>query len=98
MAGIEAMRVGSEENEDEVVDGKIVVRLPDDRKSRIVETGERDRVEVVEEKSLVRMIPVSPRSEVQIAVVGERVRSGPSTYFTKGRGGMGRGQDGGGVA
>jgi len=37
VAGIEVMSVGSGDDEDGVVDGKIVVRLPGDRKRRIVE-------------------------------------------------------------
>jgi len=44
-AGVEAMSVGSEEDEDEVVNGKIVVRLLGDRKRRIVEEEETRKVE-----------------------------------------------------
>jgi len=37
VAEVESMSVGSGEDEDEVVDGRIVVRLPGDRKRRIAE-------------------------------------------------------------
>ena len=98
VAGIEAMSVGSEDDEDEVVDGKIVVRLRGDRKRGIVETGEGERVEEVGEGSLVRAIPVSPRSGVQGLVAGRRIPSRPSAYFSRERGGMGMGWGGEGVA
>jgi len=91
VAGVETMSVGSEEEEDEVIEDKIVVRLPGDRKRRIVDTGEGERVEVGE-SSLVRAIPVGPRSGEQSVVAGGRVPSRPSRSFTsRGRGGMGRG-------
>jgi len=44
VAGVEAMSVEEEEDEDEIVDGKIVVRLPGDRKRRVVGEGEEERV------------------------------------------------------
>ena len=91
VAGEEAISVGLEDDEDKVIDGKIVVRLPGDRKRRIVEMDEEERA-VVGESSLVRAIPVGPRSVEQRLVVGERVPSGPSSMFAgRGRGGMGRG-------
>ena len=93
VAGVEAMSVGSEEDEDEVIEGKIVVRLPGDRKRRMVEAGEGEGIEEVEERTLVRAILVGPRSGVQGLGVGGRVLSGPSNshYWTSKRGGMGRG-------
>jgi len=39
LAGVESMSVGLEVDEDEVVDGKIVVRLRGDKKRRITEVG-----------------------------------------------------------
>jgi len=82
------MSVGSEE--DQVVAGKIVVKLPGDRKWRIVAKGE-GRVEVWE-CSLVKAIPVGPRSGVLGGVVSGRVPSGPSSMFAgRGRGVVGRG-------
>ena len=50
VAEIEAMSVGSEMDEDEVVHGKIVVRLPGDWKRRIVELEEDREVEKEEEE------------------------------------------------
>jgi len=89
VAGVESMSVGSRDDEDEIVDGRIVVRLPGDRKRRIAETGGDERVD---EKALVRAIPVGPRSGEKKSVVGVRVPSGPSSMFVgRGRGGMGRG-------
>jgi len=88
VAGIEAMSMGSEVDEDEVVNGKIVVRLPGDRKRRIAEAGGGDRVE---EKALVRAIPVGPRSGVMSMRIGEGVPREPSGMFGRGRGGTGRG-------
>ena len=89
VAGIETMSVGSEVDEDEVVDGKIVVRLPGDRKRRIAEVGEEERVE---EKALVRAIPVGPRSGDMSGGLGEGVPKGPSSMFVnRGRGGTSRG-------
>jgi len=44
--GVESMSVGLEDDEDEVVHSKIVVRLSGDTKIRIAETGEGERVEV----------------------------------------------------
>jgi len=85
------MSVGLEGDEDEVIDSKIVVRLPGDRKKRIAEVGGEARVEVGE-KSLVRLIPVGPRSGVLNVVVGGGVLSGPSSMFAgRGRGYVGRG-------
>ena len=83
VAGLDAVSVGSEE--DEVVDGKIVVKLPDDRKRRIVE--EEEVRDVVEENSLIGAIPVGPRSGVERVVTGERGPSRPSNMFA------GRGRD-----
>ena len=91
VAGVESMSVGSEEDEDKLVDSKIVVRLPGDRKRRIAETGGEERVEVGE-KSLVRAIPVGPGSGEQRLVVEGRGPSGPSSMFSgRGRGSVGRG-------
>jgi len=90
VAGVESRSVGSEDDQDEVVDGKIAVRLLGHRKRRIAEAGGEERVKV-EEKSLVRAIPVSPRS-VEREVARGRVPSGPASMFAgRGRGGMGRG-------
>jgi len=91
VTGVESMSVGSEEDEDEVIDGKIVVRLPGDRKRRIAEAGGEERI-VEEEKSLVRAVLTGPRSGEQRGVVGGRVPGGPSSMFSgRGRGGTGRG-------
>jgi len=91
VAGVETMSVGSEEDEDEVVDGKIVVRLPGDRKRRMVGEGEEERLGV-EEVGLVRAIPVGPRSVVQSSGIGRGVPSGPSSWLPgRGRGGANRG-------
>jgi len=91
VAGVESMSVGSEADEDEVIGGKIVVRLPGDRKRRIREAGGEKRVGV-EERALVRAIPVGPRSGVRIEGLGRGVPSGPSGVFLdKRRGGPGRG-------
>jgi len=89
VAGVESMSVGSGDDEDEVVNGRIVVRLPGDRKRRIAETEGEERVE---EKALVRAIPVGPRSGDRRSVEGVRVLSGPSSYFVgRGRGVVERG-------
>jgi len=89
VAGVESMSVGSRDDEDEIVDGRIVVRLPRDRKRRIAEAGGGERVE---EGALVRAIPVGPRSGDRSGVVGVGVPSGPSSYFSgRGRGVVGRG-------
>jgi len=89
VAGVESMSVGSRDDEDEVIDGRIVVRLPGDRKRRIAEAGGGERVE---EKALVRAILVGPRSVDRSGAVGGRVPSGPSSYFAgRGRGVVGRG-------
>ena len=91
VAGVESMSVGLEGDEDEVIDGKIVVKLPGDRKRRIAEAGgeARDRVE---ERGLVRAILVGPRSGVMGKEERGRVPSGPSVVWTgRGRGGRGRG-------
>jgi len=86
---IESMSVGSRDDEDKVVDSRIVVRLPGNRKRRIAEAGGGEKAE---EKALVRAIPVGPRSGEQSRFVGGRVHSGPSRGFmSRGRGGMGRG-------
>jgi len=88
VAGVELMSVGSGDDEDEVIDGRIVVRQPGDRKRRIAEAGGSERVE---EKALVRAIPVGPRSGERSGIVGGRVPSGPSSVFSgRGRGCMGR--------
>jgi len=89
VAGIEVMSVGSEDDEDKVVDSKIVVRLSGDRKRRIVEEEEGRRVEGAGEKGLVRAILVGPRLGVYGSSVGVRVPRRPSVYFSRGRGGMG---------
>jgi len=78
VAGVESMSVGLEDDEDEVVGGKIVVRLPGDRKRTIAEAGEGERVEVGE-SSVVRAIPVGPRSGVMGRVEDRRVASGPTS-------------------
>jgi len=91
MAGVESMSVGSEDDEDEVIDGKIVVRLPGDRKRRIAEAGEGERVEV-EEGDVVRAIPVGPRSGVLRSVEGRRVPSGAASMWSgRGSAGVGKG-------
>jgi len=89
VAGVESMSVGSEQDEDEVVEGRIVVRLPGDRKRRIAEAdgGERG-----EEVALVRAIPVGPKSSMGRDGLGAGVPSGPSSMFAgRGRGGSSRG-------
>jgi len=89
VAGVELMSVGSRDDEDEIVNGRIVVRLPGDRTRRIAEAGGGEKVE---EKTLVRAAPVSPRSGDRGGVVGVRVPSGPSNYFSgTGRGVVGTG-------
>jgi len=89
VAGVESMSVGSEQDEDEVVDRWIVVRPPGDRKRRIAEAGGGERVEEV---ALVRAIPVGPRSGVREGGLGAGVPSGPSSMFSgRGRGGPSRG-------
>ena len=52
------MSVGEEDDEDEVVNGKIVVRLPRDRKRKIVEEEE-EETRKVEEKLIA---PLGPRA------------------------------------
>ena len=90
MAGVESMSVGSGD-EDEVIDSKIVVRFPSDRKRRIAAACGEERI-VDEEKSLVRAVLTGPRSGEQGGVVRRRVPSGPSSMFSgRGRGGTGRG-------
>jgi len=89
VAGVKSMSVGSERDEDEIVNGRIVVRLPGDRKRRITEAGGGDRVE---EEALVRGTPVGPRSGVRSMGLGGRVPSGPSCMFQgRGRGGPSKG-------
>jgi len=91
VAGVESMSVGSEEDEDEVIDGKIVVKLPGDRKRRIAEAGGEERVGV-EERALVRAIPVGPRSGERVGGLSGGVPRGPSSVFQgRGRGGTSRG-------
>jgi len=84
------MSVGSRDDKDEIIDRMIVVKLPGYRKSRIAETGGEERVE---QRGLVRAIPVGPRSGERSSVVGEgEVRRGRSSMFSsRGRGGRGRG-------
>jgi len=89
VAGVESMSVGSRDDEDEVVNGRIVVRLPGNRKRRIAEAGGAERVE---ERTLVREAPVGPRSGVLVERVDEGVPRGPSSMFPgRGRGGTSRG-------
>ena len=91
VAGVDSMSVGSEEDEDEIVNGTIVVRLPGERKRRITEAGGEERVGV-KENGLVRAIPVGPGSGEQKAVASGRVPSRPSSMFAgRGRGGMEKG-------
>jgi len=54
------MSVGSEGDEDEVVDCKIVVRLPEDRKRRIVEVEEEEKE--VEGRGEILIAPLGPRA------------------------------------
>ena len=88
VAGIEEMSVRSEEDEEEGVAGKIVVRLPGIRKRRIAALGGEERGDVVgKRETLVKAIPVGPRSGYLKAVVGGKVPSGPTSMFTeRGRG------------
>jgi len=89
VAGVESMSVGSRDDEDEVVNGRIIVRMPGDRKRRIAETGGGERVE---EKALVREAPVGPRSGVRVEEVREGMPTGPSSmYVSRGRGEPDRG-------
>ena len=89
MAGVESMSVGSRDDEDEVVDGRIIVRLPGDKKRRIVEAGGSTRVEG---RALVSETLVGPGSGERGVFVGGRVPSGPSSMFAgRGTGGVSRG-------
>jgi len=91
VARVESMSVGSEADEDEIVSGKIVVRLPGDRKRRIAEAGGEERVGVGE-GALVRAIPVGPRPGVRVEGMGGGVPRGPSGMFQgRGRGGTSTG-------
>jgi len=59
---------------------------------------EEERTEEGVEGSLVRAVPTGPRSGERSVGFRGRVPGGPSGYFSSGRGGIGRGRGGGGVA
>jgi len=89
VAGVESISVGSEGDEDEVVNGRIVVRLPGDRKRRIADSQESERVG---ERSLVREDTVGPRAGVRVGGMSVGMPGGPSSMFQgRGRGGPSRG-------